>query len=159
MISTEQIKKRKSQLEDALRDVHVALNHEEYTTPFKFKRMDLIEPKHLRHHHLKNICEKCIVTGSGFDPSLITQHIEHIALDRFNKIVLDELSLLSIESLMGMRHELELLMLKERSNHYNIEIEKINKLLVEDTTGVVAGDLVVEESLKESNNKNSKKKK
>jgi ribosomal protein L18E len=60
---------------------------------------------------------------------------------------------------MGMRHELELLMLKERSNHYNIEIEKINKLLVEDTTGVVAGDLVVEESLKESNNKNSKKKK
>jgi hypothetical protein len=95
-----------------------------------------IELQQSTYPTLKTICEKCILAGSGFDPSLITQHVEKIALDRFNKIVLDELNELNIPELMAIRHEMELLMLNERYEHYTNEVEKINKLLIQDVTGV-----------------------
>lgn len=136
MISTEEIKKRKEALENALKDVEIALNHDEYVKPFKFERNDLIKMEDLSSPSLKNIMRKCISNGSGFDPNLVTQHIEHEALDQFNEIVKEEIKGKDISHLMGMRHELELIMLKERKEHYAKEIDKINKMLIESVTGV-----------------------
>lgn len=134
MFSTEELKKQKARLESALMDVTKALNHPEYKEPFVFKRMDRILPQHLKHQSMKNIAKKCIETGSGFDPNLITQHIEAIALERFNKLVLKELNELSIPELMEVRHEMELLMLNERDEHYRGELAKIDGMLLESVT-------------------------
>jgi hypothetical protein len=136
MLSTEELKKQKERLESALKDVNVALTHPEYANPFEFKRMDRILPQHLTHPSMKKLAKKCIETGSGFDPSLITQHIEAVALERFNKMVLAELNELPISGLMEVRHEMELLMLTERHEHYIGELEKINVMLMEEVTGV-----------------------
>lgn len=136
MFSTEELKKQKARLEAALMDVTKALNHPEYKEPFQFKRMDRILPQHLKHPSMKSLCKKCIETGSGFDPSLITQHIEAVALERFNKLALAELNELSIKELMTVRHEMELLMLNERDEHYRGELAKIDGMLLESVTGV-----------------------
>lgn len=141
MLSTEELKKQKARLESALMDVTKALNHPEYKEQFVFKRMDRILPQHLTHPSMKNIAKKCIETGSGFDPSLITQHIEAVALERFNKLVLDELNELSISDLMTVRHEMELLMLNERDEHYRSELANIDALLLESITGVEGAPL------------------
>lgn len=145
MISTEELKKRKQQLESALHDVNIALNHPEYVQPFLFKRNDTIKEDDLHAPLLKSIYKRCVQNGSGFDPNLITQHIEKEALDQFNEIVTNHIKGLDIKKLMELRHELELLMLKERSEHYEAELEKINKLIVESVTGVTAGELVKED--------------
>lgn len=136
MMSTEELKKQKERLESALADVNLALNHDEYTNPFEFKRMDTIQLSHLKHPLLKDILSKCIQNDSGFDPNLITQHIEHEALDQFNDIVKTKIKGLSIKTLMTMRHELELLMLKERHDHYTKEIDKANAMLLTSISNV-----------------------
>jgi hypothetical protein len=136
MLTTEELQKQKERLVSALRDVNVALTHPEYANPFEFKRMDRILPQNVNHPAMKKLAKKCVETGSGFDPSLITQHIESVALDRFNKLVLKELEGLSIADLMAVRHEMELLMLTERYEHYVGEIEKIDVMLMEEVTGV-----------------------
>lgn len=140
-MNTEELKKRKSQLENALLDVNVALNHPEYVNQFKFERNDTIKMSHLKSPLLRDIYLKCVANGSGFDPNLITQHIEHEALDQFNAIVKEKIRGLSISSLMEIRHELELLMLNDRQSHYNIEIEKIDRMLVESVTGIEAAEV------------------
>lgn len=147
MFSTEELKKQKARLEAALMDVTKALNHPEYKEPFAFKRMDRILPQHVHHPSMKNLIKKCIETGSGFDPSLITQHIEAVALERFNKLVLKELNELSVPELMAVRHEMELLMLNERDEHYRGELAKIDTMLLESVTGV---EVTPSESKKES---------
>ena len=131
MFSLEELKKQKERLESALVDVTKALNHPEYMNPFEFKRMDRITEAHLNHPSMKSLLTKCIDNGSGFDPSLITQHIEAVALERFNKMVLAELENLSIKDLMAVRHEMELLMLNERDEHYRGELAKIDVMLLE----------------------------
>lgn len=141
MISTEEIRKRKSQLENALNDVNLALNHPEYKEPFHFKRQDTIKPEALSHPVLKKIMDKCISNGSGFDPNLISQHLEQEALNQFNEIVISSIKGKSIKELMEIRHEIELLMLKDREEHYTNEILKINKMLIESTTGVEAAPI------------------
>ncbi len=139
MFSTEELKKQKARLESALMDVTKALNHPEYKEPFEFKRMDRILPQHVHHPSMKNLIKKCIEAGSGFDPSLISQHIEAVALERFNKLVLKELNELSVPELMEVRHEMELLMLNERDEHYRGELAKIDTMLLESVTGVEPG--------------------
>jgi len=136
MLSTEELKKQKERLESALKDVQVALNHPEYKNPFSFKRMDRITEAAVVHPSMKRLAAKCEISGSGFDPSLITQHIEQVALDRFNKLVLGELNELSIADLMAVRHEMELLMLTERDEHYRGELAKIEGILLESITSV-----------------------
>jgi len=136
MLSTEELKKQKERLVSALKDVEAALTHPEYANPFEFKRMDRILPQHVNHPAMKKLAKKCVETGSGFDPSLITQHIEAVALERFNKLVLEELNELGIPDLMAVRHEMELLMLNERNEHYANEIKTIDGMLLESITGV-----------------------
>lgn len=154
MFSTEELKKQKERLESALQDVTVALQHPEYANPFVFKRMEKVLPKHLTHPSMKKLAERCLETGSGFDPSLITQHIESVALDRFNNLVLSELKELSIADLMTVRHEMELLMLNERNGHYRSELAKIEGMLLESITGV---EIVLDAPIKKAKGNVSKK--
>ena len=146
-MTNEQLQKRKIELENALRDVNIALNHEEYANPFKFERNDTIKPSSLKHTKLKEIMSKCIQNGSGFDPNLICQHVEQEALEQFNNIVKTTIKGLSIPTLMEIRHETELIMLKDRESHYKNEIGKIEKMILESVTGVQASDLQEEKKV------------
>jgi hypothetical protein len=149
--------RRKGQLERALDDVMLALNHDEYMLPFKFVRPNKINEGHLKHSSLKAIINKCEINDIGFDPNLISQHIERVALERFNKIVLDELNEINVRGLMEIRHEIELLQLNERKNHYDKELEIINSKVVALAPGPMLND---EENLMSDafiiNNKNDR---
>lgn len=138
MITLAEVKKRKEQLENALKDVNVALSHDEYTKPFEYKRVDTIIESDLVHPSVKKMYAKCVESRTGFDPNLVAQHTEKIALDRFNKIVIDELNEVGTDELMAVRHEMELLMLTERKAHYEVEVDKINRMIQELTPEVLA---------------------
>lgn len=136
MVTLEALKEKKEAIEEALNHCKVALAHEDYSKPFEFKRMDRMSESMVNHPLLKGIVGKCVERKIGFDPNLCLQHIEREALDQFNAIALEKIKGAGIPSLMEMRHELELFMLKDRHDHYVRELGKAEKALLEAVTGV-----------------------
>jgi len=111
-------------MEESLAHTVNALEHDEYATPYVFKRMDAMKGDEFSTNGpLEAILNQCIVKNLGFDPNLALQHIEKEALEQFNKLVLQHVTGQSIKTLMEMRHALELFMLKDRKVHYTKEIE------------------------------------
>lgn len=148
----EEIKERKARMEQALRDCNIALSHDEYSMPFIFKRMDRMSESMVNHPLLKTVVSVCVERNIGFDPSLAIQHIEREALEQFNQIILTRIKGTGIPTLMEMRHELELLMLKDQKEHYTRECAKAEKQLIEAVIGVEASVIDVDAS---SNRKES----
>ncbi len=136
MVTIEALKEKKEALEQALNHCKVALAHDDYAKPFVFKRMDRMSETMVNHPLLKGIVGKCVERKIGFDPSLCLQHIEREALDQFNAIALEKIKGAGIPSLMEMRHELELFMLKDQHDHYVRELGKAEVALLEVVTGV-----------------------
>jgi hypothetical protein len=135
-MNLEKLKEKKVALEASLTHCKIALAHDEYSKPFVFKRMDRMTVDMVKHPTLKSIVTKCVDRNIGFDPSLAIQHIERESLEQYNEIVLEKIKGSSIPALMEMRHELELLMLKDQFEHYTREIAKMEKIILESVTGV-----------------------
>lgn len=146
----EKLKQRKLALEESLNHCKVALAHDDYAKPFVFKRMDRMHEGLVTHHSLKKMVKECVAKNIGFDPSLALQHIEHEALNQFNTIALENIKGNNIPSLMEMRHELELLMLRDQLDHYTRELEKAEKNLLEAITGVTIDEPVIVQKKKKS---------
>lgn len=145
----ERLNERKATLVGALAEINLALNTEEYSGEYKHVNQTAILDSDLKHPLLKEMLKRCNEKKSGFDPNLIVQHLEKEALDQFNEIVLSFIKGVSVDNLMVLRNELERLMLKERHDHYNREIVKIDKMLLESATGVtIENDELVKQSIK-----------
>lgn len=136
MYSTEHLKQELSKFKSYLSDVQVALGHDEYAKEFVFRKMDKLTIDTFKSATIKAAHSKMIDRNIGFDPNLFLQHIEGEILDQFNEIVKTEIKGKSIPTLMEMRHELEVFLLKDRETHYKKQIEELEKKLLEATTGV-----------------------
>jgi hypothetical protein len=130
------LQRKKAALEEALTNTSFALQHDEYTKPFVFKKPVTPPKSEFKNELLIDIIKKCEERDLGFDPDLFLQHVERAALDRFNEVVLSHLEGCSIKNLMTMRYEIELFMLKDRHEFHTKELEKVNKQLLEQVTGV-----------------------
>lgn len=121
-----QLSQAKLQLEEALESVNLALESEEYKKPFNFKLENPLLPRDFYSPVVKVILERCIDRQIGFDPNLTLQHIESEVLDQFNDIVKKEIKGRSVETLMTMRHELELFMLTDRKKQHEHNLKNVN---------------------------------
>lgn len=161
MLTTEQhiqqLEKRENQIKEALANLMVALNHDDYNKKFEFKAAKNPHTDAFTNQTMKNLIEKCNQAEVGLDFSLLVQHVEKVALERFNKIVLDEISNKSIRELMTIRHESELFMLKDNFAHYQTQLAEIEKTITE--VKLAAAGLPVAEAKEEKVVKLEKKNK
>jgi hypothetical protein len=110
--------RQKDNLEEALKNINLALESDHYVKPFVHKVDKQLCASEFNHQIIKNVLEDCKNRLLGFDPDLFVTHVEKEVHAQFNKLIEDAVKDRPIKFLLEAKHEMELFMLKERKEMY-----------------------------------------
>lgn len=143
--------RQKANLEEALKNIRLALESETYTRPFKHEVKNQLKACEFNHQTMKAIIGECENRKMGIDPDLILQLTEEEVHRQFTEMVKEHIKARPIERLFELKHELELFMLNERNTMYTkglakctAELEAIETALNADAHEQLPVEVVVE---------------